>query len=196
MKHKKAIVRSIVIIVILALSALCGLAFQTVLDRVDRVNYPQKYTEFVEKYSYEYGIPEYVVYSVMKVESGFDSGAVSNAGAVGLMQIMPETFNWLTSMRKENLDSAMLYDPETNIKYGTYYLSYLYVRYGSWTEVYAAYNAGQGEIDKWLSDESLVDQNGKLKKIPFKETANYVKKLDKANEIYKRLYYGNERKGT
>lgn len=193
MKHKKAIVRSIVIIVILALSALCGLAFQTVLDKVDRINYPQKFNEFVEKYSYEYGIPEYVVYSVMKVESGFDSGAVSSAGAVGLMQIMPETFNWLTSMRKENLDSALLYDPETNIKYGTYYLSYLYVRYGSWNEVYAAYNAGQGQIDEWLSDSELVDQNGKLKKIPFKETENYVKKLDKANEIYKRLYYENER---
>ncbi|MDD6095605.1 MAG: lytic transglycosylase domain-containing protein [Clostridia bacterium] len=189
MKHKKAIVRSIVIILILALSGLCGLAFQTVLDKVDRVNYPQEYSEYVTKYAYEYGIPEYVVYSVMKVESGFDSGAVSEAGAIGLMQMMPDTFNWLTSMRQENLDSALLYDPETNIKYGTYYLSYLYVRYGSWTEVYAAYNAGQGKIDEWLEYDSLTDQNGKLEKIPYKETANYVKKLEKANETYKRLYY-------
>lgn len=189
MKHRKAIIRSVVIILILALSALSGLIFQTVLDKVDRANYPKKYSEFVEKYAYEYGIPEYVVYSVMKVESDFNSGAVSSAGAVGLMQMMPDTFNWLTSMRKENLDSAMLYDPETNIKYGTYYLSYLYVRYGTWTEVYAAYNAGQGKVDEWLSDDSLTDQNGKLEKIPYGETDKYVKKLDKVNAVYKSLYY-------
>ena len=189
MKHRKAIIRSIVIVSILLLSLLCGFIFQTILDKVDRVNYPQQYSEYVEKYAYEYGIPEYVVYSVMKVESDFNSGAVSDAGAVGLMQLMPDTFNWLTSLRQENLDSAMLYDPETNIKYGTYYLSYLYVRYGSWTEVYAAYNAGQGKIDEWLTDSDLTDQNGKLEKIPFKETSDYVKKLYKANEVYKRLYY-------
>ncbi len=191
MKHKKAIVRSIVIVSIILLSVICGFIFQTILDKVDRVNYPQKYSEYVEKYSYEYGIPEYVVYSVMKVESNFDSGAVSADGAVGLMQMMPDTFNWLTSLRQENLDSAMLHDPETNIKYGSYYLSYLYVRYGSWQEVYAAYNAGQGAIDKWLQDESLTDQNGKLVKIPFDETEEYVKKIEKANETYKRLYYTN-----
>ena len=143
------------------------------------------------EYSYENGIPEYVVYSVIKVESSFNSGAVSKDGAIGLMQMMPETFNWLTSVKKENLDSAMLYDPETNIKYGSYYLSYLYVRYGSWDEVYAAYNAGQGKVDEWLADETLVDQNGKLKEIPYKETRKYVEKLKDTNEIYKRLYYQN-----
>lgn len=189
MKHKKAIIRSVVIISILVLSVISAFIFQAILDKMDRVNYPQKFSEYVSKYAYEYGIPEYVVYSVIKVESSFDSGAVSDDGAVGLMQMMPDTFNWLTSMRKENLDSAMLYDPETNIKYGTYYLSYLYVRYGSWDEVYAAYNAGQGTVDEWLADPSLIDQNGKLDKIPFAETGEYVEKLEKANDIYKRLYY-------
>lgn len=191
MKHKNAIIRSIVIIVILILSLVCGLIFQTVLENIDRKNYPKKFNEFVEKYAYEYGIPEYVVYSVIKVESDFESGAVSGAGAVGLMQMTPDTFNWITSKWKENLDSAMLYDPETNIKYGTYYLSYLYVRYGSWNEVYAAYNAGLGKVDEWLANDSLTDQNGKLEKIPYKETSDYVEKVFKANEIYKRLYYQN-----
>lgn len=174
---------------ILVLSILFGLLFQVIWDKIDRRTYPRNFSEYVEEYSYEYGIPEYVVYSVIKTESDFESGAVSDKGAVGLMQIMPDTFNWLTGMLSENLNSAMLYDPETNIKYGTYYLSYLYQRYGSWTEVYAAYNAGPGSVDEWLEEESYTDKNGKLSKIPYKETEDYVKRLKKANDTYKRLYY-------
>ena len=189
MLQKKAIVRSIVIVAILILSILFGLLFQIIWNAIDRASYPKEYSDYVEKYAYEYGIPEYVVYSVIKVESNFESGAVSVDGAVGLMQMMPSTFNWLTGMLSENLNSAMLYDPETNIKYGTYYLSYLYQRYGSWNETYAAYNAGQGKVDEWLRDEEYTDKNGKLAKIPYNETAGYVKKLKKAGETYKRLYY-------
>lgn len=189
MMQKKAIIRSIVIVSILILSILFGLLFQVIWDKIDRRTYPREFSEYVEEYSYEYGIPEYVVYSVIKTESGFESGAVSGKGAVGLMQIMPDTFNWLTGMLSENLNSAMLYDPETNIKYGTYYLSYLYQRYGSWTEVYAAYNAGPTTVDEWLEEEEYTDKNGKLSKIPYKETEKYVKRLKKANDTYKRLYY-------
>ena len=191
MPRKKAIVRSIVIVIIILTSILFGMLFQTIWDAIDRANYPLKFTDSVEKYCADYGVPEYVVYSVIKVESNFDSGAVSDAGAVGLMQMMPDTFLWLTSTLKENLNDAMLYDPDTNIKYGTYYLSYLYIRYGSWKEVYAAYNAGQGKVDEWLTDKDLVDKTGRLEKIPYKETSNYVKKLEKANSIYKRLYFDN-----
>ena len=191
MIQKKAIVRSIVIVIILLVAILFGLLFQMVWDAIDRANYPLKYTDEVEKYCAEYGVPEYVVYSVIKVESNFDSGAVSDAGAIGLMQMMPDTFTWLTSTLKEDLNSAMLYDPDTNIKYGTYYLAYLYIRYGSWNEVYAAYNAGQGTVDGWLEDEELTDSTGRLKKIPYKETSGYVKKVSKANEVYKRLYFDN-----
>lgn len=189
MIQKKAVIRSIVIISILILSILFGLLFQVIWDAIDRASYPQEYSDYVEQYAYEYGIPEYVVYSVIKVESDFESGAVSVDGAVGLMQMLPSTFNWLTGMLSENLDSAMLYDPETNIKYGTYYLSYLYQRYGSWKETYAAYNAGQGTVDGWLEEDDYTDKNGKLSKIPIDETKNYVKKLIKANDTYKRLYY-------
>lgn len=189
MKTKKALVRSVVIIVILLLSILTATIFQSVFDSIERSNYPRQYKEFVEKYAYEYGVPEYVIYSVIKVESGFDSGAVSDAGAVGLMQMMPDTFTWLTSLRTENLDSAMLYDPETNIDYGVYYLHKLFVKYNSWPEVYAAYNAGESNVDKWLLDENCTDEDGKLTDIPFDETSNYVNKVKKANEIYKKLYY-------
>ena len=189
MKYKKALFRSAVIVSILILSILTGLLFQIIWDHVDRKSHPREYSDYVETYAAEYGVPEAVVYAVIKTESGFSSGAVSDAGAVGLMQIMPDTFHWLLTMTKESLDSGMLYDPQTNIKYGTYYLSYLYLRYGSWDEVFAAYNAGHGKVDEWLADEDCIDENGKLAQIPYEETRNYVKKVNKAIDVYTRLYY-------
>jgi soluble lytic murein transglycosylase len=188
-KYKKALVRSAVIISILLLSVLTGFLFQFIWDKVDRANYPRDYSEYVEQYAGQYGVPEAVVYAVIKTESSFSSGAVSDAGAVGLMQIMPDTFNWLMTMTKESLEEGMLYDPATNIKYGTYYLSYLYLRYNSWDEVFAAYNAGHGNVDEWLEDEQYTDKDGKLSRIPFEETKNYVKKVNNAIDVYKRLYY-------
>jgi len=189
LKYKKALIRSGVIVSILVLSVLTGFLFQFIWDKVDRANYPREYSEYVEQYAGQYGVPEPVVYAVIKTESDFSSGAVSDAGAVGLMQIMPETFNWLMTMTQESLEAGMLYDPGTNIKYGTYYLSYLYLRYGSWNEVFAAYNAGHANVDDWLENTEYVDENGKLVQIPYEETKNYVKKVTHAIDVYKRLYY-------
>ncbi len=189
MIKNKAVWRSIVIISIALLSILSGYIFQCIWDAMDESNYPREYKDYVEVYSYEYGVPEYVVYSVIKVESDFESGAVSDAGAVGLMQMMPSTFVWLTSENGENLDSGLLYDPKTNIKYGCYYLSKLYLQFGTWDEVYAAYNAGPTVVSKWLSDEKYSHDGKSLDKIPYEETREYVEKVKKANEIYKKLYY-------
>lgn len=187
----KAVYRSIVIISILLLSVLCGFLFQMIWDAVDKVNYPREYTDYVDIYSDKFGVPEYVIYSVIKVESDFESGAVSEVGAVGLMQMMPKTFVWLTTELGENLNAATLYDPETNIKYGTYYLSKLYLQFGTWDEVYAAYNAGPAQVAEWLKDKKYSENGKTLDEIPFEETEKYVKKLNQANEIYKKLYYEN-----
>ncbi|MBQ9150861.1 MAG: lytic transglycosylase domain-containing protein, partial [Clostridia bacterium] len=140
-------------------------------------------------YSKEYGLEPELVFAVIKTESNFDSGAVSSAGAVGLMQMMPETFEWLTDeILFDHLESGMLYDPETNIKYGTYLLSRFYDRYGDWELVFAAYNGGVGNVDEWLEDPEYADGDGGLKKIPFKETRQYVKKVTDAWDMYERLY--------
>ena len=189
MKYREALMRSVVIITILILSVICGLLFDFFYDKYERAAYPKGFEEYVEKYASQYGVPEYLVYAVIKTESDFESGAVSEAGAVGLMQMMPDTFNWLTTITKEKLDTGLLYDPETNIKYGTYYLSYLYLKYGAWDTVYAAYNAGEGNVDMWLGESINEDGAKKLDSIPYPETASYVKKVNKAAEIYDRLYY-------
>ncbi len=181
--------RSIVIISILALSVLTGFIFQIVKNAIDRKIYPQTYSEYVQKYSIEYGVPEYIIYSTIKVESGFESNAVSPVGAVGLMQIMPDTFRELMAENKEEFNSDLMYGPETNIRFGTYYLSKLYIKYKNWDTVYAAYNAGPNAVDTWLSDSSYSDDGITLKGIPFSETANYVEKMQKSVDAYLRLYY-------
>lgn len=184
-----ALRRSIVIIAILVISVLVGFIYQSVWDRIDHGRYPQKYTEFVSKYSSECGVPEYVIYAVINVESGFDSSAVSSAGAVGLMQITSDTFDFLMLLTKENLQHGMLYDPETNIKYGAHLLAYLYAELEDWNLTFAAYNAGVNRVKGWLQDPEYTDADGKLVKIPIEETRNYVEKVNKNIEEYKRLYY-------
>jgi soluble lytic murein transglycosylase-like protein len=106
------------------------------------------------------------------------------------MQLMPDTFTWLTNDKlRDRLAQGMLYDPETSIKYGAYYLSFLYSQYNNWDTVLAAYNAGPGNVDSWLADERYDnDQDGVLDKIPFKETNNYVKKVNRALQAYDELY--------
>lgn len=189
MKYKGALRRSAVILTILALSVLAGFLFQVVSDGIDRKNHPRKFSEYVERYSEEYGVPEYIVYSTIKVESGFDSGAESSAGAVGLMQLMPETFRYLMSELKEEYKSDLIYGPETNIRCGTYYLSKLYLKYRDWDTVFAAYNGGESNVDSWLSDGEYSEDGVTLKKIPFPETEKYVAKLRHSMEVYTRLYY-------
>jgi soluble lytic murein transglycosylase len=188
---KAAMKRSAVIVTILALAVAIGFAYQAVWDKIDRSRYCREYSEYVEKYSEEYVVPEYIVYAVIKTESNFESNAVSSAGAVGLMQLMPDTFATLVAQTKDGYSEGMLYDPETNIKYGVYYIAQLFAKYGNWDTAFAAYNAGPGNVDSWLSDPQCVDENGKLENIPYEETEKYVKKVNNAIDAYKRLYYAD-----
>ena len=157
---------------------------------IDQALYPREYCDFVEQYATAYDVPVNLVYAVIRTESGFDPEAVSSVGAVGLMQMMPSTFRWLTDdMLGEGLADEMLYDPETNIRYCVYYLRRLYDRYGDWLTACAAYNAGSGRVDAWLDDPTMVDLMGNLieSRIPFEETRGYVRKIKKAYTAYERL---------
>jgi len=186
---KKAILRSIALILIIGISIAAGFIIDGICDAIDRKTHPRTYSEYVEKYSAIYDVPEAVIYATMRTESDFVSNAVSKVGAIGLMQMMPDTFKWLCEKNGESLEEGMLYDPETNIRYGTFYLSYLYSEFGLWETVYAAYNCGPGRVKEWQQNEKYADENGVLIKIPFKETSNYVKKVSKAVDIYEKLYF-------
>ena len=189
MKHQNAIKRNVVIIVILLLSIAIGIGYEFLWIKIEEYTHPMDYSEFVSNYSAEYGVSEYSIYSVIKTESSFKSNAVSPVGAVGLMQIMPDTFKWLAEKLGEVYNEGLLYDPETNIRYGTYYLAYLYAEYGNWDTVFAAYNAGLGRVNSWIANNEYSDEYGNLTYIPIKETREYVVKVNKSIEIYKKLYY-------
>ena len=181
--------RSVMIALILVVAVLFGLLADLIWTGFEKLAYPKKYSDYVETYAKQYNVPPHVLYAVIKTESGFDSAAVSKKGAVGLMQFMPDTFDWLTNeMLFEHLADGMRYDPETSVRYGAYLLSHLYKRYGNWSVALAAYNAGIGTVDKWLEDPAYADSEGGLKAIPYKETRNYIKKVTKAQATYDRLY--------
>lgn len=189
MDIKNAAKRSAVIIVILVLSIIIGFAYQHIWHNIDLKNHPREYSEYVEKYAADYGVPEYIVYSVIHEKSSFQSNKLSDDGRIGLMQISPDTLNWLTSLTKEELDAGILYDPDTNIKYGTYMLSYLFTKYGRWNAVLAAYEVGTSTVDLWMKDTDNLDVNGNLVKIPEKTTSSTVAEIEKSMDVYYKLYY-------
>ena len=146
--------------------------------------FPLEYEELILKYSDEYNIDEHLVCSVISAESSFDETALSSPGAMGLMQIMPDTGGWIAEkLGVEDFEASMLYDPETNIKFGCWYLNYLSGLFDSdFRKVLAAYNAGQNRVFEWL------DSDGELREIPYAETEEYILKIEKYYEIYKALY--------
>lgn len=175
------------ILIFLAAAILFGAFFATGKS-VMKIIYPMKYTEYVEKYSEEYGISRELLFAVIKTESSFNPDAVSNADAVGLTQITPETFEWLqTKLGEEGADLSLL-DPETSIKYGAFFLSYLLDEFENTDTALAAYHAGRGRINGWLSDKSISPDGKTLENIPIPETAHYVKKVNKALNAYNNLY--------
>ncbi len=182
----------LVFLVMFALLALTVVAvieyFPMLFDEVDKVAYPLKYKEEISAAAEEFSVPEEVICAVIYAESNFDKDARSPVGAIGLMQIMPSTFKDIQKALKTKYTDEDLYDPAVNIRAGTYYLSYLYRLLGDWETVHAAYNAGIGNIWKWLDDERY-SENGKLTDIPFGETKNYVKKVETAKEKYAEIYF-------
>ena len=189
MKKRSSTRRHVIaVLVILLIAVLIGFAFDGSLTLVERLTHPKNYSTMVEKYAARYDIPTATIYAIIKCESNFDAAAVSSAGAVGLMQLMPSTFEWLCSLTGDTYEPALLYNPDINIRYGTYLLSILYTKYGRWDNVYAAYNAGIGNVNKWLEDPEYSDGNGGLASIPFKETREFVSRVTEAKALYERLY--------
>ena len=152
--------------------------------------YPKDYSEFVEKYCAEYSVSENFAYALIKCESNFDPKAKSSAGAMGLMQLTPETFSYLSEkLTGEALDEARILEPELNIRFGTYYISYLSEKFeGEKSLVIAAYNAGPAKVEEWLKNEKYSPDGKTLKAFPYKETENHIKKVLSAEDKYKTLY--------
>jgi len=135
-----------------------------------------------------FGVSPAIVLAVIRTESDFYPRALSPVGAIGLMQILPETFAYLRDEHlKENLSDEALWEPEVNVRYGTYYLSYLFERFHNWPVALAAYNAGEGRVADWLKNSALSDGTT-LFIIPYPETEHYVAATLDAYRYYLEKY--------
>jgi soluble lytic murein transglycosylase len=183
----------IFIIFIIVISTLILLLYVFELQNIlfKRV-YPKYYSEYVQKYAEEYNIDPLLVYSVIKAESNFNPNAISTSGAMGLMQVME-----LTAIEKaEILDINMnsdninkLFEPSINIHIGVSYLAFLLEKYnGNIMLALAAYNAGLGNVNRWIEEGIIKPDGSNIGNIPFRETNSYVRRILRNYELYKRLY--------
>lgn len=157
--------------------------------------YPLKYTQIVAKEATANHLEPALVYSVIKAESNFDADVTSHAGAIGLMQLTPDTFEWLqTKLKSETKYTAQdLTAPEVNIRYGCKFLSILIEKYSQKRTALSAYNAGIGTVNSWLSDPSISQDGVTLGNIPYAETRKYVSAVLENYDKYSTLYQFNSK---
>ncbi len=160
------------------------------IDTISRFFYPFPYRDTTTYYAGIYNVDPLLLAAVMKAESGFNSKAVSVRGARGLMQIMPDTGQWIARQLGEHtFHPDQLFEPETSIKLGAWYISDLKKEFNNDPVlVLAAYNGGRGNVREWLSNMSLSGGNSNIDQIPFTETRHYVRKVLLYYRIYITLY--------
>ena len=188
-KRRKAPIIIITAVVLVLLGMGIRLAVDYCNEQYLLATHPVKYSEYVSACAKEFDVPEMLVFAVIKTESGFREDAESSLGARGLMQIMEQTFDWLKFRQgDENASYSDMYDPETNIRYGCYLLGFLMDEFGCEETAAAAYHAGRGQVNEWLSDEAISSDGVHLDTIPIRDTAHYVHKVTKAKAVYVSLY--------
>lgn len=198
-KRRRAIARArrrrrvVAAVVIGALAlGLVGMGLWMLMSRKPQATirrYPMEYVETVRARAAENGIDPALVAAVILAESDYQPDAVSEANAQGLMQLLPPTAEWIAGKFDETYAEGSLFDPQTNIKYGCWYLGYLSRRFdGDLTCAVAAYHAGQGRVDEWLADPACSTDGSTLETIPSQATDTYVKRVLSYYEKYREMY--------
>jgi peptidoglycan lytic transglycosylase len=172
-------VRRVVVGALVLVLVGCAAALVVVITEpawFERIRYPLRYSEFVRVHARENGLDPALLAAVIYQESKFDAGAESRSGAIGLMQLTPATAHGIAVRTGgSRFQTSDLLDPEINIRYGAWYLGNLFHKYGDERLVLAAYNAGQGNVDRWRAEG---------KPIAFPETRAYVDRVEHLKRIY------------
>jgi len=152
--------------------------------------YPFLYQEAVYTYALQHNLNPFLIAGVIRAESKFIASAQSPKGALGLMQIMPETGQWIADQREhQDFMIADLTDPDINIRFGTWYLATLKKEFNDNEVLYlAAYNGGRGNVNKWMQKYGWSKDFNDVDQIPFKETRNYVERVLSNKKKYQELY--------
>jgi soluble lytic murein transglycosylase len=152
--------------------------------------YPLPHREQVFRYAQDNGLDPYLVAAVIRTESRFVAAARSPKGAVGLMQLMPETGRWVaTQLDYPGFSATMLADPDISIRFGTWYLASLKREFQN-NDILslAAYNGGRGNVRQWINQFGWPADFRDISQIPFRETRDYVGKVLDARNHYRYLY--------
>jgi len=155
-----------------------------------KVVYPFDYQEIILEEAKDNNLDPYLITAIIYVESGFDPQATSRKNAKGLMQIMPRTGSWIAEeLGYDDFESKDLYNPKLNIKFGAWYLDQMGKVFDyRLTLMIAAYNGGQGNINKWIREGRWSGSETSINDIPFPETRQYVKKVMRTYRRYKYIY--------
>ena len=173
----------LVLVALLIVAAVAGVAVWTVRTEPEwyqQIRYPLRYEAIVRAHARNYDLQPTLLAAVIYTESKFDADARSGAGAIGLMQLLPETARGIalrTGGHKFLVSD--LYDPEINVRYGSWYLRNLLDRYDDVPTALAAYHAGQGNVDEWRREGVGIQ---------FPETRDYVGKVLEAQRVYADAY--------
>ncbi|MBR3328452.1 MAG: lytic transglycosylase domain-containing protein [Atopobiaceae bacterium] len=158
------------------------------LDIVRGLFFPVNYAERIDDAAARHNVDPHLVAAVIKCESGWNENAQSRAGAVGLMQVMPDTAKSVSetgAVDTKKYSPSNLTDPATNIEYGSALLSYLQENLSTTNEVIAAYNAGLSTVQGWLANS---DTNNVVDEITYPETRHYVERVNEALRQYQQYY--------
>ncbi|GIP15465.1 lytic transglycosylase [Paenibacillus montaniterrae] len=184
---KKRMRRRLLLLIIIGIVTVLFIQSTWLSERL----YPVKYQEIIAEKSNKYEVDPHLIAAVIRVESNFTTGRESPKGAIGLMQLMPTTAEWIverTEMRAISSEE-LKFNPELNIELGTWYLKHLMEQFeGDMIISIAAYNAGPGNVNKWLSEKTWDGQYDTADQIPFGETRNYVHKVIYYYNKYKEIY--------
>lgn len=181
-----------VLLAVLFLVACCGgiyFALQTAPVQKNYL-YPYPYKEIVDRYAERYEIDPYLAAAVIKSESNFRQDVHSHRGAIGLMQLMPDTAEWIASRLEDDAYSeTRLHEPDCNIQYGIWYLAHLEQDFdGNKVLSLAAYNAGRGNVEDWIKEYRWGMDFNRIDEIPYEETRLYVERVLRYEKKYRELY--------
>ena len=183
------IIKTLLIFLIVIILFLTLYKVLNIEEKILRYLYPIKYEEHVYKYSEELEIDPMLTFAIIKTESNFRKDVVSSSGAIGLMQLMESTAKEQARKLSIEYSKEILYDAEINLKIGLNYFNTLLDYYNqNYILAFTAYNAGLGNVQKWINDGIIKQDGSDIENIPFKETNMYVRKIIKNYEIYKELY--------
>ena len=185
--NKKARKKVRMLLIFLTILILIAIAAVTINKQMTKILYKKEYSEYVSKYAEQYGVEENLIYALINAESNFNPNAVSRQNAKGLMQLMDSTAQEIARKSQIELTEENILNPDTNINLGTQYIAALLDKYNCTEVALAAYNAGSGNVDKWIKNGTIKADGSDIENIPYKETNTYVRKIMRDYKIYMEL---------